>query len=84
MSDPCREFLSHLDDFLDGEVAEDLRPQVQAHLGECPPCLRRAHAEQALRAALRRSCSQGAAPAELRLRIRASIQMTAVEIRFRD
>lgn len=34
----CKEFLSELNDFLDGAAREDLRQELERHLEECPNC----------------------------------------------
>ena len=34
----CSEFLVHLDDLLDGTIAEDLRIELEAHLEGCEHC----------------------------------------------
>ena len=34
----CKEFLDELSDYLDGEVAEDVRKHLDAHMSECPNC----------------------------------------------
>jgi len=34
----CKDFLSELNEFLDGGVANGLRQELERHLGECPNC----------------------------------------------
>lgn len=34
----CKEFLDELSDYLDGEVAEDVRKHLDTHMSECPNC----------------------------------------------
>ena len=34
----CKDFLSELSEFLDGECRDDLRQELQRHLDECPNC----------------------------------------------
>ncbi len=34
----CKEFLSELNDFLDGAAREEVRKELEQHLEECPNC----------------------------------------------
>ncbi len=34
----CRDILAHLNDYLDGELAESLCRELEQHLAECPDC----------------------------------------------
>lgn len=34
----CKSFLEDLNDYLEGEVAADLRTSLEAHLAKCPNC----------------------------------------------
>lgn len=34
----CKSFLEDLNDYLEGEVADDLRTSLEAHLAKCPNC----------------------------------------------
>jgi anti-sigma factor RsiW len=34
----CKEFLSELNEYLDGSVETGLRGELERHLGECPNC----------------------------------------------
>ena len=78
---PCAEVLSWVYDFLDGEIDEQSRSLVVAHLDECPPCLQQYSLEKAVKALVHRSCCQEAAPAELRVRVIARIQEIRVTYR---
>ena len=49
----CTESGKHILEFLDGELGDDLRILVEAHLQACPSCSSRAEFERRLRAMLR-------------------------------
>jgi anti-sigma factor (TIGR02949 family) len=34
----CKDFLSELNEYLDGECGEKLRQELEQHLSECPNC----------------------------------------------
>jgi anti-sigma factor RsiW len=34
----CKEFLTHLDDLIDGSVNPEMRAELQTHLGRCGHC----------------------------------------------
>lgn len=34
----CKSFLEDMNDYLDGDLPEELRISVEAHLGKCPDC----------------------------------------------
>ncbi|MCS6954332.1 MAG: zf-HC2 domain-containing protein [Bryobacterales bacterium] len=34
----CKQFLEELADYLDGELAEEVRRELDGHLAECPNC----------------------------------------------
>jgi anti-sigma factor (TIGR02949 family) len=48
----CNEVQEHLSAWLDGELPEELRPAVAAHLDECPDCQAELAALERLEAAL--------------------------------
>ena len=80
-STPCPEVLSWVYDFLDGEIDDNNRAVVIAHLDECPPCLQQYSLEKMVKALVQRSCCQETAPAELRVRVIARIQEIRVTYR---
>ena len=80
-STPCPEVLSWVYDFLDGEIDDQHRAIVVAHLDECPPCLQQYSLEKMVKALVQRSCCQETAPAELRVRVVARIQEIRVTYR---
>lgn len=34
----CKQFLEELADYLDGDIAEEVRRELDGHLAECPNC----------------------------------------------
>ena len=78
---PCPEVLSLVYDYLDGEIDDERRAEVRAHLEECPPCLQQYSLEQMVKALVHRSCCQDTAPTELRVRVIARIQEIRVTYR---
>ena len=34
----CSDFLNEISNYLDGEIADDVRAQIQAHLSHCRTC----------------------------------------------
>jgi len=59
MTDPekihCEEVIAHLLSYLDGEIDDAKRAQIDRHLDECRACFSRAEFEKALRESLRRT-----------------------------
>jgi len=64
----CDEVLNQVFEYLDGELTDGDVAKIQQHLDECSPCLREHDLDRALKALVRRSCSERA-PEELRTRI---------------
>ncbi|MDO8835828.1 MAG: zf-HC2 domain-containing protein [Vicinamibacterales bacterium] len=70
----CSELDTLVTPFVDGEVSPSDRAAVTEHLGACPPCQRRATAEQSARSVVRTHAGElvAAAPVGLRERCRAA------------
>ena len=82
MSDGCDAYISQLYTYLDGELSEHERAQLQAHLEDCPPCLQEYERDAILKALVRRSCACEQAPAALRAQIMTQITtVTVTEVR---
>ena len=64
----CRDVLDRVYEFLDNELGEPDYAKIKQHLVECGPCLRQFDLDDAVKALVRRSCSE-AAPDQLRLKI---------------
>ena len=73
----CREALQRVYEYLDGEMAAGDLARIRQHLEDCRPCLDEYDLDVALKALVRRSCSEQA-PAQLRQRI--LVQLTEVRI----
>lgn len=69
----CREFETHVESYVDGELAVRETLAADAHRAGCPECAGRAQRERELRQLLRRQPRE-AAPPELRTRILADIR----------
>lgn len=69
----CQALIAHLYEFLDRELAEDACAALQAHLDECPECLRNVEFERAVKDIVRRKCSESNVPDGLIERLRARL-----------
>jgi mycothiol system anti-sigma-R factor len=58
----CMEITARLEQYVDRELSSDEAAEVQAHLDECPPCLRVYQFEHGMRRLVRRACSESAPP----------------------
>ena len=74
----CREVLAHLYEFHDRELTEQEADEIREHLLACEPCLDAFQVEDALRALIRKCCSQARAPESLRVRVVASFTRTVI------
>jgi anti-sigma factor (TIGR02949 family) len=68
----CEEVIEHLLDYLDGEINEVKRAQIDHHLEECRGCFSRAEFETALRKRIGQA-GERQAPPTLEARIKALI-----------
>ncbi len=78
MSDDCNDYLSHLYEYLDGELDAEGCAALKAHLDDCPPCLDEYQRDALLKALIRRSCQCEQAPDQLRTQILARITTVRV------
>ena len=74
----CREVLDRVYEYLDGELGSPDLAKIRQHLVECGPCLRQFDLDDAVKALVRRSCSE-AAPDQLRLRIMTRISQVRIQ-----
>lgn len=58
----CRETIAELDAFLDGELSDDVKAHIDAHLNGCTDCLSAFDFQAVLKAAIRRKCSTETLP----------------------
>jgi mycothiol system anti-sigma-R factor len=75
----CNEILDRVYVFIDHELDNASREQIQSHLDECGPCLREYHVDQALKMVVKRSCGSETAPTELRTTILHRLTMVRIE-----
>ena len=73
----CDEVRPRLDAYIDGELAEDERAPLLAHLADCPECGPEAAALEQLREGIRLSAPIYRAPEALRSRIRFALRAEA-------
>ena len=71
-----------VDEFLDGELDDDRRALIVAHLDECGPCLQQYGLEKAVKQLVHRSC--GCAPAPDRLRVQIVTRIRQISITYRS
>jgi mycothiol system anti-sigma-R factor len=64
----CEEAIHTLYDFLDGELTEERRHEIQVHLEDCAPCLEAFDFEAELKIVIARKC-RDQVPESLRLRV---------------
>jgi len=77
----CAEALDAVYLFLDNEIPETDHQKIQEHLDECGPCLAAYDLERLVKQLVFRSCSDHAAPAELRARVLTRIREVKMTIR---
>lgn len=70
----CMETLREIERFLDGELMDDLRSNVQKHLSGCNPCMDQTEFRRHLKDMIASKCTGDAPPPELLVRIRAIIE----------
>ncbi len=73
----CQGVLAHLYAFHDHELSAAEADQIREHLMACEPCLDAFQVEDAMRALIRKCCSQERAPQSLRVRVEASFTRRA-------
>ena len=80
----CNRIEETLSAFLDGEVTEAERKEIEAHLSACPGCQSQYRAEQSVRSFVRQRRNQlvEPAPPDLRLRIVRAVQAEETKRRW--
>ena len=68
MKPRCEETYQEIWTFLDGELTDDKRAKIKAHLDECPPCVGAEHFEAELRKVISQKC-RDEVPESLKMRI---------------
>jgi mycothiol system anti-sigma-R factor len=69
----CGQTVERLYQFIDGELTDERRHQIERHLDECSPCLQAVGFERELRVVIANRCKERV-PEELRQRIRAALE----------
>jgi len=72
----CSEAIHIIYNYLDGEITDDRRREIQHHLDDCMPCLEAYDFEAELRILIQRKC-RDEVPETLRLRVYQAIQREA-------
>ncbi|GIU84772.1 MAG: hypothetical protein KatS3mg008_1547 [Acidimicrobiales bacterium] len=54
----CHESIRRVYEYLDGELSDDLRREIEAHLGDCPPCKDAFSFEEQLRYVIASRCKE--------------------------
>jgi mycothiol system anti-sigma-R factor len=75
----CSEVLERVFFFIDNELPTADYSEIQQHLDECAPCLRKYDLERTVKMLVRRSCAERA-PAQLREKVLFHIHQVQVEI----
>jgi mycothiol system anti-sigma-R factor len=75
----CATALANMFFFLDHELAEADAGEIQRHLDDCAPCLRKYDLERTVKTLVARSCSERA-PDGLRERVLVQIRQVHIEI----
>jgi mycothiol system anti-sigma-R factor len=68
----CQEAIETLYNFLDGELTDRRRYEIQVHLEECSPCLEAFDFEAELKLVIARKC-RDQVPSDLRDRVREAL-----------
>ena len=69
----CSEFLLRIYEYMDGEMGPEENLRFQAHVRECPPCLKQHQVDQTVKGLIRRVEPTAVAPETLRASIVARI-----------
>jgi mycothiol system anti-sigma-R factor len=69
----CSEFLLRIYEYMDGEMGPEENLRFQAHVRECPPCLKQHQVDQTVKGLIRRVEPTSVAPETLRASIVARI-----------
>ena len=77
---PCSEVLDRVYEYLDGELDRERVHVIKEHLEECSPCLREFGLEEAVKAIVKRSCSDPAPP-DLRAKVLSNIAAARTGLR---
>ena len=65
----CEETLEEIQRFLDGEVVESVRVQIEQHLTGCNPCMQRTEFRRHLKIMISAKCGSEVVPTDLQAKI---------------
>jgi mycothiol system anti-sigma-R factor len=65
----CEETLEEIQRFLDGEVEQHVRIEIEQHLTGCNPCMQRTEFRRHLKIMISSKCSSEVVPADLQAKI---------------
>lgn len=77
----CSDALSHVYDYIDGEVEDRRRAAIAQHLDDCSACREQFALEQVVKSLVQRCCCSEPAPETLRVRIVARISEVRITYR---
>jgi mycothiol system anti-sigma-R factor len=75
----CEEVLDRMFSFIDNEIQNADKGEIQRHLDECGPCLQKYDLERTVKSLVARSCAEHA-PESLRDKVLLRIRAVQVEI----
>ena len=75
----CEEVLDRMFSFIDNEIQNADKGEIQRHLDECGPCLQKYDLERTVKSLVARSCSEHA-PETLRDKVLLRLRAVQVEI----
>lgn len=78
LHEECLSALSHIDEYVDGEITMADHDAIAEHLRACPPCMQQFALEQMLKLRVARSCADHAPPT-LRAKVIAHLSMIRVQ-----
>jgi mycothiol system anti-sigma-R factor len=80
----CNETIRELDAFLDGELPDEVRTHIHAHLDSCMDCLQAFDFQAELKLAIRRKCNSDQLPDGLLAKIEVCFTELDAETIFDD
>lgn len=75
----CSEFMLRIYEYMDGEMGPEEHLRFEAHVRECPPCLRQHEVDQTIKGLIRRVEHAVVAPPQLRAAVIARITRVPIE-----
>lgn len=79
LHEECLSALTHIDEYVDGEITAADHDAIAEHLRACPPCMQQFALEEMLKLRVARSCADHAPPT-LRAKVIAHLSMVRIQI----